>query len=200
MKTLLIDVDNVLRDMITPVCKIYNRKYGTAFCKHDVKEYNLNKTFVNMTDDLEYYRDFPIEVLFKAPTEEKNTSLDMNNLYNLYQIVLVTHQLKGFEDYTLKWLEKKEIPYHDICFIKDKFNVKGDVFLDDRIENLEAYKENNPRSDVVAYIQPWNSSWKGYSVENLMVFNNFLVIKNHLGDRRFKKWFFNGSKRDDYET
>jgi len=190
MNTLLIDVDNVLRDIITPVCRIYNKKYGTNFCKSDVKEYNMGKTFMNMKDDLEYYREFPVEVLFKAPTEEKHTSLNMNNLYYDYHIILVTHQLKGFEDYTLKWLEKNNIPYHDICFIKDKYKVKGDVFLDDKIENLEAYKENNPKVGVVAYTQPWNSSWKGYTVENLMVLNNFLIIKNYLGDKKFRKWFF----------
>jgi 5'(3')-deoxyribonucleotidase len=65
---------------------------------------------------------------------------------------------------TVRWLEAAEIPYWDLCFIKDKTSVKADLYIDDAPHNIEAFLQMG--SQVLIYDQPYNRYIKGERIHN----------------------------------
>ena len=41
---------------------------------------------------------------------------------------------------TAEWLERFDIPYRDLCFVKDKISINADLYIDDSPKNIEAYR------------------------------------------------------------
>jgi len=76
-------------------------------------------------------------------------------------IALVSHQFRGAEHYSTKWLERNDIYYDSLHFTKDKNLVNTDVLLDDCPANLIRHK--NP----VCMNQPWNQEYKGKRIRKL---------------------------------
>lgn len=60
-----------------------------------------------------------------------------------YHIRLITHRL--FIHYfhavavqqTIEWLDHHGIPYHDLCFMKEKDQVGADIYIEDSPDNIE---------------------------------------------------------------
>lgn len=49
---------------------------------------------------------------------------------------------------TAKWLERHDIPYLDLCFVKDKVSINADLYIDDSPSNINAYAKANKRCIV----------------------------------------------------
>ena len=45
-----IDVDGVLRDIITPMCELYNEKFDENIKPEDISEYDVSTTFKKCED------------------------------------------------------------------------------------------------------------------------------------------------------
>ena len=41
---------------------------------------------------------------------------------------------------TIEWLDHHGIPYSDLCFMKDKFQVGADIYIEDSPGNVEALR------------------------------------------------------------
>ena len=46
--TVKIDVDGVIRDIITAMCRIYNNKFGGKLCPDDIDDYDINTNFAEI--------------------------------------------------------------------------------------------------------------------------------------------------------
>ena len=51
-----IDVDGVLRDIITPMCKLYNEKFDENIKQEDILEYDVSTTFKKCDDIKNFYQ------------------------------------------------------------------------------------------------------------------------------------------------
>ena len=62
---------------------------------------------------------------------------------------------------TAYWLDKNEIPYRDIMFVKRKTDVYADVYIDDSPENIQRLKKRHPKSLVIIFDATYNRKLKG---------------------------------------
>jgi 5'(3')-deoxyribonucleotidase len=72
------------------------------------------------------------------------------------RIRIITHRLfiKYFHQIavqqTIAWLDKHDIPYWDLCFMKDKGAVGANLYIEDSPENIEALRAAGHRTIVYA--------------------------------------------------
>ena len=67
---------------------------------------------------------------------------------------------------TIEWLDKNDIPYSDLCFMKEKAQVGADIYVDDAPHNVEQlhceagiYTICFGNSTNVRVAQPRASNW-----------------------------------------
>lgn len=48
-----------------------------------------------------------------------------------------------------------------VTYTKDKYVVKGDIFVDDKISNVEKWAAAWPNGIAICWAQPWNTKWTG---------------------------------------
>jgi len=62
-----------------------------------------------------------------------------------------------------RWLTKHKLAAapRGVTYTKDKHVVKGDIFVDDKISNVESWKEHWPNGFGVVWAQPWNTEYRG---------------------------------------
>jgi 5'-nucleotidase len=65
---------------------------------------------------------------------------------------------------TGEWLDKHDIPYRDIMFVRNKMDVFADIYIDDSPENILAFqKAGRP---VIIFEAPYNREMKGLRAKN----------------------------------
>lgn len=62
-----------------------------------------------------------------------------------------------------RWLQSHKLlnSYSRLVFAKDKYVVQGDVFVDDKISNVEKWRTAWPNACGIVWAQPWNTDYKG---------------------------------------
>ena len=163
-----IDVDGVLRDIITPMCKLYNEKFDENIKQEDILEYDVSTTF-KKCDDIKnffFFFFFKEDFLNAHPQDYVRESFDLIH-YMGNKIVICTWQFNNTnKKYTLDWLDKHNLIYDDICFTKDKEIVNCDVMIDDNPDFLS--KEDNDTIKILI-----NSSYnKNVEIEGIRRYNS----------------------------
>ena len=86
------------------------------------------------------------------------------------RIRIITHRLftKGHHGTiagdTVQWLERVGIPYWDLCFMRDKYEVMADIYIDDAPHNLVELQQTGKL--VIAMDQPYNQDYEGVRAYN----------------------------------
>lgn len=159
-KSLALDVDGVIIDLVPKICEM-NPQSGV--CKEDITEYGLS-TVPQLSIDafMKSYKD--IWDLQKS-NWNKNiiTPLDSNIpsiIYSLnanYEIYVVTASIDPSSVY--KWLIKNNIiisrDHFISCKAEEKVNYNFDIYIDDYPEIAKKVAETN--KIVIVYKQPWNA-------------------------------------------
>lgn len=65
---------------------------------------------------------------------------------------------------TIEWLQRKNLPYRDICFMADKVKVNADLYLDDSPSNIEKLRAGG--GNAVVFDQPYNQHVAGPRVHD----------------------------------
>lgn len=60
-----------------------------------------------------------------------------------------------------RWLQKHGLldSYSRLVFAKNKWVVKGDILVDDKISNVEKWAAEWPNGIGICWAQPWNTDW-----------------------------------------
>jgi 5'(3')-deoxyribonucleotidase len=159
-KSLALDVDGVIIDLVPKICEM-NPQSGV--CKEDITEYGLS-TVPQLSIDafMKSYKD--IWDLQKS-NWNKNiiTPLDSNIpaiIYSLsanYEIYVVTASIDPSSVY--KWLIKNNIiisrDHFISCKAEEKVNYNFDIYIDDYPEIAKKVAETN--KIAIVYKQPWNA-------------------------------------------
>ena len=145
-----LDIDGVLRDMITPMCKIYNEMFGTKMTPADVFDYDIDVSFPLFTENgMNGYW-----VLFEKCSDLTMTSAKpyrgvagaVRNLKKAgNKIVIVSYQPSAqAQEKTREWLERNKIEYDELVFVetKDKTVVPCDMIIDDCPWYLDAESDD----------------------------------------------------------
>ena len=161
-----IDVDGVLRDIVSTMCQIYNEEFGTNVKYSNVKEYDVSLSFPLIEEKYSFTASYYFFVLhgkriFRNSLKYPEVENAIKKLHDLgHRIVIVTNQ-ESVENKidTLKWLHYNEIYYDDICFTSSKDIVKGDYMIDDYPENL---KEITGNTETILITAPYNKKCKEF--------------------------------------
>jgi 5'(3')-deoxyribonucleotidase len=164
-KIIKIDCDGVLRDLLTQMSNVYNEHYNESINPDDVINFETEKTF---TKCLEIDDIHPNEWLFQknsyklfldsSPLPKAKEAMSLLHKKGYY-IIIVTNQVSLINKTdTLLWLEDNGI-YYDSIFFTDKKNlIKGDIIVDDNIDNLNMCDDERK----ICIKAPYNKEGSGY--------------------------------------
>ena len=144
MKIIKIDIDGVLRDILTSMCELYNERFDCTIQVDDVIEYDVDKTFVKCReiDGISAYEWFFERyggILNRYSSLMKDALSAMELLREKgYYIIIVSYQktINQKRD-TIEWLAAKSIYYDSLCFTDRKNLIHGDIIVDDNIAFLD---------------------------------------------------------------
>jgi 5'(3')-deoxyribonucleotidase len=166
-----VDVDCVLRDIISSSFGVYQRFYDSSYnlSHKDVNDYFYEKYMPKINSLRDFYYSHAEDVFLKASAYNRVVD-DLNFLKRSgNKIHVVTNQLKGLESLTLEWLSNNDVLYDGVHFVEDKNLVKCDVLVDDYVKNLRGFKNGVP----VCFDQPYNKEWKKERVYSLLAVGKF---------------------------
>ena len=179
-KIIKIDIDGVLRDMLSEMCYIYNREYNESIKPSDVKEYDVDKTFTkcNEIDGMSakyfFFNDYAYELCsFPKVIDKAKEALDL--LHKLdYYIIIVSYQNDYInKEATLSWLNEHNIYYDSICFTDRKDLIHGDIIVDDNPEFLNICDDNEEKILIDA---PYNKNENKYKRFNLLSYHLYQLV------------------------
>lgn len=177
-----VDIDGVLRDMVSVLCELYGKKTGETITPSEVCEYDVNKTFTGLpvsADDYFFRVDENIDAVCDAPIYP-SAPIALPNLHmHGFDVVIVTKQVnERMKIRTFEWLKKHGFTIYPICFVDDKSIVRGDYLIDDN-----PYELTNAEEGVtpLRIIRPYNNH-----LSHILGFNNIgmaaqWIINQHNG-------------------
>jgi len=164
-KTIVIDMDEVITDLMPEVIRYYNALYSSDITLEDITKWDLPKDMRDL---------FSVPDLFLDLNPVKGALLGMKKLNRLNCNIIIASDCggdKNIEIQKMYWLERY-LPFKDmvnvteISFGGDKGLLTGDVIIDDGLHNLYSFKKTNPNSTLICMDKPWNREFKGLRVFN----------------------------------
>lgn len=152
-----IDIDGTLADTMEMWLSLYKKEFNVVVSKDDIVIYNMSKVFPEITYEKmrEYFEKAwkHWEEIIPIPSKEEIEKI--NSLDKKYRIEIVTSTW-GEIGNIKKWLEKYNIKYHALIFVKNSDEKPNycDILIDDKASNIEKMIENN--KDGILLEQPWS--------------------------------------------
>ena len=140
--TFAVDVDEVLRDNLSNMLRVYNEEYNDNKKLSDLHDFQVDISFpkiseaTGQTASNYFFEQHAQEVFTDAEAiEGAKEAIDILRKYG--KVIIVTYQ-KNTENRirTLEWLDKHDIKFDSICFTRDKSIVHADYMIDDNDWNF----------------------------------------------------------------
>lgn len=160
-KTVAIDVDSVLADVMLVWADEYSKRTGKKIVKKDIYQWDI-PTILPITADQVYkyfshvwknrWREIP-------PTEPNIGDVTKRIHRKGYRISIITKRERPTVAYVAQWLDAHKVYADDLVFIYDavpKANYPFDVLIDDAPKNLVDIAA--PKSAIL-FNQPWNTKF-----------------------------------------
>jgi len=148
-----IDIDGVLTDEGPDHDSIWQQKMNEFFDREiTLKEYtyDLRKAFAINDQELNKFIQEKVEEIYSSVKAVDRAREILTELYEEgHRLILITARNEKHRDLTEKWLEKNNIPYHELYHEDQKAPLAVEknisLFIDDKKENaLEIAAENIP--------------------------------------------------------
>jgi 5'(3')-deoxyribonucleotidase len=159
---ILLDVDGVLADFPAAALRWLNgRAVGPGTLTIDqIHEHDILKAFQleHLQDDFDQWC-IDTEVCRHLPVYDGAQAL-VEGLRTIGEVVILTSPYAAvphWQHARLAWLEEHfGIAKEDVVFAKRKEFVGGDMLLDDKLRNIEAWSAAWPWGAAVVFDRPWN--------------------------------------------
>lgn len=158
-----VDVE-VLRDTMVETVRVYNQVYDDCVTVDQIETWELKGIMTKCSDPSSLFKLYPEQIFSVAHPHDGAIDFMKKLESDNHQVWVVTHQYRGVENHTVDWLQKYDIPYHSLCFTRDKSVVDCDILIDDGIHNLFPFQSKG--KNAICMARPWNRSWNGYRVQN----------------------------------
>lgn len=150
---IIIDVDGVLAETAKAVVRIVNNRFGTHFTKNDCVNWNQDFGVCTFNQIVVPAMENPAFVESLEPVPDARESVV--KLYAEHTVIIATVIPYGSELARIRWLDKHGIKFH--YFVNTlrlgKDQIRGDVLIDDNIENIATFSRERP---AILFDQPWN--------------------------------------------
>ena len=158
MLSIAVDLDGVLANTISSVCKIVNERYSTQFEPSSFVRWRAweiaqipKDEFFQILDQAWYnWRTIP-------PTEEK-IGEKLRPLRPLGRVDIVTGRSPDTVPSALSWLSEHDVQFDSFVrtdSVVEKVELAYDVFIDDS-PDLMTEIASSPHKSGIVYTQPWN--------------------------------------------
>lgn len=150
-----VDVDGVLANQVGIILPRINERFKTNLVYSDVTDWKLP---IKDTDIakliLEYQEDDSI--IIGMETHPGSISI-VNELFEKFQVDIVTARAKSTISATKKWLKNNGIKYDEFINTKEegKSTHDMDILVDDYTGNIKEFLENTDGTAIL-FDQPWN--------------------------------------------
>lgn len=155
MKTLFLDIDNVIYPTLDYILKQYNALTESDIKIEDVKKYNLTE-FLEHKDILDIVMNNPD--LFESMTTTKDIIDSVSILNDSYKLYLLSSTSPKIIPARIKTLSR-DFPFlyeEQIIFANNKALFKGDVIVEDNLHNIKVFKNTNKKALSVCIDMPYN--------------------------------------------
>ncbi len=146
-------MDDVITNFLDSVIDLYNERKGTAFSVEEVRTWDLSGPF-----DADIFEIFQEEGFFLQLEEKNNSTAVLKSLiestrYDVY-IITACNSAKELVEKT-QWMERFLPSFNQARIIacKEKHIIRGDIIIDDKIDNLIACA---PFMECILYDMPHN--------------------------------------------
>ena len=157
-RTIAIDVDSVLADVISIWTKEYNKRKHARITKREIILWDITKILPISPDDI--YRLFSYIWKYRwkeiPPTEPQIGEITRKIHCKGYRISILTKRERPTVAYVAKWLDFHDIYSDDLLFVYDatpKAEYPFDILIDDAPKNL---LDIAPPKSAILFNQPWN--------------------------------------------
>lgn len=152
-----IDIDGVIRDILSKMTELYNNRFQKSITINDYKTYDLNSCFEELKDPYSWFFDLMSYETFYQALPYPNAVEAMQKIHDIGRVTVITKQtnIRSME-YTVKWLYKNKVPFDNIIIVKnnkDVFTSSFDYFVDDYIKNIIGSKA----CSNILISQPYNA-------------------------------------------
>ena len=149
----LLDMDDVINNFLTYLCTMYNETHGTKYKASDITDWDLTKTIGADVADIFTAEGFFEKVPSKRGSITAIKKLIKSQKYDIY-IITACQTNRELEE-KCHWLENlvPEFKQERIIKCSEKYIIRGDVLVDDRIKNLE---DCSPYMRCVLFDAPHN--------------------------------------------
>ncbi|WLD93243.1 5'(3')-deoxyribonucleotidase [Alkalihalobacillus sp. AL-G] len=173
MKTLLIDMDSVICDLMTEWHSRYNQEYDDTLSVQDLKCWNSEKYVKDECGTKIYdYLDEPGIFIKLEPLPHAIEVL--SRLHEKHEILIVTTSRTYAYTEKEKWVEK-HLPFigkRNLIFTHRKEMIRGDILFDDAPHNLTAFQHTGRTAIAMDY--PYNREVDVERVSNWLEFEGWL--------------------------
>ncbi|HZT35403.1 MAG TPA: hypothetical protein VFA15_05760 [Nitrososphaera sp.] len=158
VKTVAIDVDSVLADVMPVWADEYNRRRNASIAKQDIVKWDIPAVLpITPGDVYEYFSHVWRSRWREIPPTEPNIGAVTERIHRKgYRISIITKRERPTVAYVAMWLDMHKVFADDLIFIYDavpKADYPFDVLIDDAPKNLIDVSE--PKSAIL-FNQPWN--------------------------------------------
>jgi 5'-nucleotidase len=173
MKTLLIDMDSVICDLMTEWHKRYNKDFGDNLTVQRLKSWDSSK-YVKEECGENIYHYLHEPGLFLGLKALPHAIEVLERLSKKYELLIVTSSVSTAFVEKEQWVEK-HLPFigkENIIFSHRKEKIQGDLLFDDAPHNLESFKKTGRLAVAMDY--PYNCTVDVPRVKNWLEFEEAL--------------------------
>ncbi len=179
-----LDMDGVVANFTEGWMRFYNREFGTSLTVADSQDWGdlVNLTHFDHIDEFwEWASDLDGHSVFRHLEAFPGAIEAVRRLSGAgHEIVVLTTKPEFAVDDAHHWIERHDMPAHEIHILEDKWVVDCDIYLDDGPHILPGLVANRPTRTVCRYIRPWNRPVPGaLDVAN---FDEFREIVDRLAE------------------
>ena len=161
-KTVGIDVDSVLADVMITWTDEYNKRTGNNISKYDIINWDIPNVLPLTPEQVHEFFGYVWEHRWQEiPPTEQNIGQATERIHRKgYRISLVTKRERPTVPFVAMWLDLHKIYADEMVFIYDavsKANYFFDILIDDAPKNLIDIA--SPKSAIL-FNQPWNKNFQ----------------------------------------
>jgi uncharacterized protein len=162
VRTVAIDVDSVLADVMLVWSNEYNKRKKKSVTKKDITAWDIPSILPISPDEVYRYFSYVWKFRWKEipPTEPDIGDVTKRIHKKGYRISILTKRERPTAAYVARWLDLHKVYADELLFIYDavpKASYPFDVLIDDAPKNLIDVVA--PKSAIL-FNQPWNKDFK----------------------------------------
>ena len=171
MYRILLDCDGVLSDFVGSALEVINALSGVypGFQPHHVVDWHIEKLLPkHLQDAFFWHMEQPNFCLnMKTLRGEIHLARELQRLG--HEIIVVTSPWKSSDH----WIKEREMWLRsylgdiEICHTDKKYLIQGDIFVDDKPEHVEKWKQSNPMNAGYLFDAPYNKDVKLPRIKSL---------------------------------